>query len=92
MFLGVCWPGLSCTCEANYLCDDLTVALRGRLCPRADKSPGGGKLYFFIFYGGGRFIWAAPIKSWLAEFDDYLELFVLSSPAVKVRLPSKRRQ
>lgn len=48
MFLGVCWPGLSCTCEANYLCDDLTVALRGRLCPRADKSPGGGKLYFFF--------------------------------------------
>lgn len=40
---------MSCTCEANYLCDDLTVALRGRLCPHADKSPGGGKLYFFYF-------------------------------------------
>lgn len=35
---------LSCTCELNYLYDDLTVALCGCSFPRADKSVGGGKL------------------------------------------------
>lgn len=53
---------LSCTCEANFLCDGLTVALRGCFFPHADKSLGGVKLVF-SFDGGGCFSLDAPIES-----------------------------
>lgn len=70
---------LSCTCEPNYLYDDLTVALRGCSFPRADKSVGGGKLVFsFGWFNLGRCN---------RKFDDYLDLevFVSSPPVVKVQ-------